>query len=117
MNPYYYLFYKLSRFLNRKGRNEMGPIYAVTAIILMNIVIVYVKLFQITEGNSKGYLKVILGAIIIFLFVANIVLFQNKLRVKNIMERYGGESKRRRQIGSFLVILYVVLSLGLIVFL
>ncbi len=30
MNPYYYMFYKLSRFLNEKGNNEWGPIAAMT---------------------------------------------------------------------------------------
>lgn len=116
MNPYYYLFYKLSRFLNKKGNNEMGSIYAITIIILMNIVFIYVKSFHITRENSHGLFKVILGIVIVCLFAANTILFQNKTRVKEIMNRFKGESEANRKIGNFLVILYVALSLVLIVF-
>ena len=94
----------------------MGAIYAITVIVLMNIVFVYVKLFHITKENSQGLYKVILGVVIILLFVTNIILFQNKKRVKEIMSRYKWESERSRKIGNFLVILYVALSLALIVF-
>ncbi len=94
----------------------MRPIYAITIIILMNIVIVYVNLFHKTEENSNGSLKVILGIAIVFLFATNVILFQNKLRVKNIMGQYESESDRSRKIGDFLVIFYIVLSLGLIIF-
>jgi len=116
MNPYYYIFYKLSLFLNKKGNNEMGPIYAITIIFLMNIIFIYVKLFHITKANSHGLYKVILGIVIVCVFIINAILFQNKNRVKEIMNRYKGESEINRKIGSSLVILYVVLSLGLIVF-
>jgi|GEM_PF-6376671 len=93
----------------------MGSIYAITIIILMNIVFIYVKLFHITRENSQGLYKVILGIVIIFLFVTNIILFQNKKRVNEIMNQYKRESERSRKIGSFLVILYIVLTLALII--
>jgi hypothetical protein len=117
MNPYYYLFYKLSRFLNKKGNNEMGPIYAITIIFLMNIVFIYVKSFHIIRENSHGLYKVILGILIVCVFTTNFILFQNKNRVKEIMKRYKEESETSRKIGSSLVIMYVSLSLGLIIFL
>jgi uncharacterized membrane protein YidH (DUF202 family) len=116
MNPYYYLFYKLSRFLNKKGNNEMGSIYAITIILLMNIVFIYVKSFHITRESSHGLYKVILGIVIVCVFTTNAILFQNKNRVKEIMDRYKNESDTSRKTGNFLVILYVVLSLALIVF-
>lgn len=78
MNLYYYLFYKLSQFLNKKGDNEWGPIYAITIIILMNIIFVYVKLFDITEENSQGSYKTILGIVIICIFITNAILFQDR---------------------------------------
>jgi hypothetical protein len=116
MNPYYYLFYKLSRFLNKKGNNEWGPVYALSVLVGWNIVVIYVNLFHITEGNSKGVYKTLLIIIGIALFITNSILFLNKKRIKEITNLYQGESERSRKVGNFLVILYIVLSLALIVF-
>jgi hypothetical protein len=116
MNPYYYLFYKLSRFLNKNGNNEMGPIYAVTIVLVMNIVFIYVKIFNIANGNTHTAYKVILGMVIVFVFISNTILFQNKKRVKEIKARFNGETDRGCKIGNFLIILYVLLSLVLIIF-
>lgn len=116
MNPYYYLFYKLSRTLNKKGNNEWGPIYALSVLVGWNIVIVYVNLFHITEANSNGIYKTILVVIAIALFITNAILFLNKQRVKEITNRFKGETERSRKTGNLLVILYVIMSLALIVF-
>lgn len=116
MNPYYYLFYKLSRFLNNKGNNEWGVIYAISILIGWNIVFFYIKLFHIALGNSQGIYKTILIAIAILLFVTNCVLFLNRDRVKRIMNRYKLESVTCKKVGNFLVILYIFVSLGLILF-
>ena len=115
MNPYYYLFYKLSRVLNKKGNNEMGSIYAISVVLLLNIIVIYVKLFHIAEKNSQGLFKIILGIIVLFIFGTNILLFQNKKRIKTIMNRFKNESEGHRRAGSFLVILYILLSLGLLI--
>jgi hypothetical protein len=116
MNPYYYLFYKLSRSLNKKGNNEWGPIYALSVLIGWNILVVYINLFHITEANSKGIFKTMFGVIAIALFITNAILFLNKRRGKEITNRFKGETERNRKIGNLLVILYVILSLALIVF-
>jgi len=116
MNPYYYMFYKLSRFLNKNGNNEMGPIYAITIILLMNIIFIYTKTFHLKSETSHGFFKFILGIVIVSLFTTNVILFHNKNRLNIIMNRYKGESDTRRQIGNVLVLLYIVLSLALIVF-
>lgn len=116
MSPYYYLFYKLSRFLNKKGNNEWGPVYAISLLIGWNIGMVYIKVLPITGENFIGGYKIVLIVILVSLFITNCVLFLNKKRVKEIMNRYKGESETSRKIGNFLVILYVVLSLGLIIF-
>jgi hypothetical protein len=94
----------------------MGSIYAITIILLMNIVYIYVKMLHITKEYSPSLYKVILGIVIVFVFTTNFILFQNKNRVKEIMNLYKKESDTSRKIGNFLVILYVVLSLGLIIF-
>lgn len=115
MNPYYYLFYKLTLFLNKKGNNEWGPIHAMSFFVLCNIIIFYTKIFPATE-ESKDFHKIIIGTIVICLFITNSILFLNKKRAERIMARYQNESETSRKIGNFLVILYMVVSLGLIVF-
>lgn len=116
MNPYYYLFYKLNLFLNKKGDNEWGPIGGVTLFLECNIIIPYVKLLHINEENINGIYKTILIIFFVAIFITNAVVFSNKRRVSDILNRYKSESERSRKIGSFLVILYVALSLGSIVF-
>jgi amino acid permease len=117
MNLYYYLFYKLSQYLNKKGNNEWGPIYAITSIILMNIIFIYVKVFDISEENSQGPYKTILGIAILFVFIINAILFKDRRRTKEITDIYKGESMRSRKIGNAAVLAYVLFSLCLIVFL
>ncbi len=116
MNPYYYLFYKLNRFLNKKGDNEWGPIGGLTLFMECNVIILYVKLLHINEENLNGIYKTILIIFFVAIFITNAVTFSNKLRVAEIKNRYKGESERSRKIGNVLVLLYVALSLGLIVF-
>jgi Ca2+/Na+ antiporter len=116
MNPYYYLFYKLSRFLNKKGNNEWGVIYGISILIGSNIMIAYVRFFNINQEESEGVYKIILIAIGILLFVTNSVLFISKRRVENIMKRYKNESEIKRKIGNAIVLLYVVLTIALIIF-
>jgi len=115
MNPYYYLFYKLSCFLNKKGNNEWGPMYALSVLVVLNIIVVYVNFFHITEVNSKGSYKTGLIIIGIALFITNYILFLHKDKYKQIVKRYKNETTRSRKIGSFLVILYIVLTLALII--
>ena len=114
MNPYYYLFYKLSSFLNKKGNNEMGPIFAISVLIGWNIVVIFVILFSITEENSQGLNKTVLIIVFIILFATNCILFLKKKRVIEIEKRYKNESNTSRKVGNFLVILYVALSAGFI---
>lgn len=116
MTPYYYLFYKFSRFLNKKGNNEWGAIYALTVLIGWNVGIIYIKVLPINLENFKSSYKYGLIGFVAVLFIANAILFLNKKRVKDIMSRYKGETERDRKMGNFLVILYVILSLVLIVF-
>lgn len=57
MNPYFYLFYRLSRFLNRSGKNEMAPIYAITILVGMNVSLLYVRHSEFRSGVSKGRIR------------------------------------------------------------
>lgn len=114
INPYYYLFYKLSRSLNRKGNNEWGPIGAMTWFNGWYAVAAYSQLFPPSQAGSVNNHKIVIGTLILGLFVTNSVLFLNKKRVEKIMSQYKRESERSRRIGRFLVILYIVLSFALI---
>lgn len=66
MNPYYYLFYKISLFLNKNGKNSDSPIYAITFFTGQYIGIFYIKYFSITENNFDEH-KPFLIIILIFL--------------------------------------------------
>jgi len=92
------------------------PIGGITLFIGCNLVVIYVPLFNINEQNLNGIYKTILIIISIILFITNSVLFSNKRRVAEIMARYKSESESSRKAGNTLVLLYIVLSLGLIVF-
>ena len=116
MNPYYYLFYKLNCFLNKKGNNQLGSIYALSILIVCNIVVIYGKLFHLTKANFKDGFKTWFIVIVIVLWITNSILLLNKRRQKEITSRYKGESVRRKKIGNLLVIFYIVLTLALIFF-
>lgn len=117
MNPYYYLFYKLSRFLNKKGNNENGPIFALSIFIGLNLGVIYINVLPVTQENYQSSYKYGIIIMAIALFIMNYILYLNKKRVTAIMLRYIKESETCRKIGNILVILYVVLSLAMILFL
>ncbi len=48
MNPYYYLFYRLSRIWNKKGDNALGPMGAISILIGVNAAVVYTKIVPTT---------------------------------------------------------------------
>lgn len=111
MNIYYYLFYKLSGVLNKKGKNEWGPIAAITFLISLNIGLTYINIFPITSENFVEGHKTILIIVGVFLFLLNTFLFLNKKRLRKIINRYKGESPKSKRTGSFLVILYITITL------
>lgn len=112
MNPYYYLYYKISRILNKKGNNEWGAMFAISFLIFINLIVIYINVFHVTKENfnSSGY-KTGLIIIGIVLFITNYALFLYKNKYKQIIKRYEKETLRSRRIGSFLVITYFILTL------
>ena|SRR5690554_3009122 len=115
MNPYYYLFYKLNRFLNKKGDNEWGPIYGLTFFTFQYIAIFFVKAFSMTQSQFNEY-KFYIGGVAISFFILNSILFLSKKRVQKIIEQYKSESIKSRKAGNILLALYVIIPLGLILF-
>lgn len=116
MNPYYYLFYKLSCFMNKKGNNEMGPILALTVLLGLNLGVIYVEILPDTKENFQHNYKYGIIVLGIVLYIINCILFLKKNRVSEIMNQYKEESKISKKVGNFLVILYIALSWGIIVF-
>lgn len=114
MNPYYYLFYRLNRLLNRKGNNEWGPVMGLNMLLSLNIVVIYANVMQALGTGSTTWHKIPLGLIGAVVIIANMVLFLNKARVREIMERFQGESKTSARLGSLAVLLYALVSLALI---
>ena len=75
MNIYYYLFYRVSKVLNKKGNNETGPVGALSLFLFINIIVFYVNVFQ---GNSESFISGYnqgLIAIGIIIFLVNSVFF------------------------------------------
>ena len=112
MNIYYYLFFKLSEVLNKKGNNEWGPIAAITFLICLNIGLIYINVFPVSiENFSNGGHKTFLIIVGVTIFLTNTILFLNKKRCQEILNRYKRESLKSKRIGSFFVVLYIAITL------
>lgn len=111
MNIYYYLFYKLSRGLDKKGNNEWGPITAISFLIGLNIGLTYINIFPVTRENfSEGH-KILLISVFVFLYLLNTFLFLNKKRRRQIISRYKDESLLNKRTGNLVVMLYITITL------
>jgi hypothetical protein len=114
MQVYFYLFYKLTRLLNKKGNNEMGPISAITLLGTINIVVIYSKILILSGNSLLSNYKLYFILLIVILFILNCKLFLDKKKVKEIIDKYGRESYKRSTFGFILVYLYISISLGLL---
>ena len=108
MNIYYYLFYKLSGLLNKKGKNEWGPIAAITFLISLNIGLTYINIFPVTSENFVEGHKTILIIVGVFLFLLNTFLFLNKKRLQKIINRYKNESLKSKRTGMNIIIFIII---------
>lgn len=113
-NPYYYLFYRFNQFLNKKGDHELGPMFGVSVIVALNLSVVFRKLLPISKENFDGLYKYSYIILLILIYVINSILFYDRKRVNRIMEQYRKESQTSKRIGGWLIVFYVLFSLGLI---
>jgi uncharacterized membrane protein len=116
MNPYYYLFYKLTRFLNKKGNNEWGVIYAISIITGIPVIYSYIEIMNISPKSFEDVHKYLLIIISIIIFILNATQFTNKNRVEKIVKRYQSESIVQKKLGSIAVLLYAILTIAFIIF-
>lgn len=119
MNPYHYLFYRLSRVLNKKGNNEMGPIQGVSLLFTLNVTAIFIKVMGPIPDHLRMGAKVALGLLLVVLYILNFYSFGNEHKAMRIVNRYKRESDLHRRIGGVAVLLYVVISfllLGMTIF-
>jgi hypothetical protein len=116
MNLYYYLYYRFSNVLDKKGNNEWGPIGALTFFPLINFGVIYINVFPVTEENFNNGHKLFLIIFAGTVFILNSILFLNKKRRNKIKSHYKLESKKNRINGQIVLTLYVATSLILIFF-
>lgn len=109
MNPYYYLFYKINRVVNKNEDNEWGAIFGITVLIGWNFALIYNKTTK-DDINSLDRHKPYLIGFIIVLFIINSILFSNRDRVSRIEARYKNESRTNKIIGGIIVIIYVIIT-------
>ncbi len=115
MNPYYYLFYKLTRFLNKKGKNEWGVIYAVSLFPGIILSIGYAKALKLTPKMFDGFYIYPLILLLAIIFIFNSIMFLNKKRVSRIIKHYENETEAQRKLGNAIIILLVLITLALII--
>jgi|18_taG_2_1085343.scaffolds.fasta_scaffold04370_2 uncharacterized membrane protein len=114
MNPYYYLFYRLNQFFNKNNNNEWGPIFGISVFLGWNLVVIYITILPITKANYEDAYKTIFIVILALIFIVNSILFLNNKRLKEIMDYSNKESKSARKLYGFFIIIYILISFGLI---
>jgi hypothetical protein len=65
MNPYFYLFYKFSQFLNKQRDNEWGPIGAITFFTGQYLFITYGVMFNVNEWSFFENKLVLFGILLL----------------------------------------------------
>jgi len=114
MNFYKYLFYKLYSFVKsvdkRKGA-EWGAMNALSILVLTNVGILHNKLFSVAKGSYTSNWKIPLILIGVLIYATNYLLFVHKNGFASIEKQYKNETPTKRRIGTFIVILYLLLTL------
>lgn len=118
VNPYYYLYYKLSCFLNKKGDNRSGPVYVLSFLIGLNILFIYAiisKSFEIELRPNDKHVYAFLILFLCFLYF-NKYVFLYKKKDLVIVDHFKNKSLASKKLGTFLVICYIILSIILLFF-
>jgi hypothetical protein len=112
MNIYYYIYYKLYKFVckTNKGIAEWASMIFYSLLLFFNIVTVLYYLHLLKSGvlvrNGQG----VMVSTEVFLLIINYALFIRNRRYLKVLKKYSNETNTYRFIGSFLVILYIILS-------
>lgn len=112
MNVYYYLFYRISCAINRRGNNGWGVITVMSGLVSANIVLMYLKMLNLVGGSYGDMHRAIIVAICVTVFWGNYFLFLRRDRYRKIEMRYRDESSSARTVGIILTVLYVAITMG-----
>ncbi len=119
MNPYYYVFARIYRMLNRKRHwsgSEWNVVFALTLGVCLNLMTIYIKVFKVTSEGFNKFHKVPIVAIGLTFFLFNCYLFIYKDKYKRIISAYKGEPTLRKTIFGILIVLYFMVTFALIIF-
>lgn len=114
MNPYNYLFYRIYKRHNTKYSKPESVFFAsmvVSCIIFLNLFTVGIflyrsKLIPLFIGSKLQSLLLIL-----LILAFNSYYFYSKKRYLGIEDNYVNISKKRNNLGTFFILLYVLISL------
>jgi uncharacterized membrane protein YidH (DUF202 family) len=117
MNIYYYLFYKIYRFTQKLGNYDVAfsAVFGLSFLLGLNFLVIFIKLFPATLENLNEYqYKIPLLIFFAAILISNYFLFVFKKRYEDIEKQFINESKRKKRIGNFIVVAYVIISLLLV---
>lgn len=111
INPYYYLYYRLYKFVKKVGTVNASwtAMLLVLALITLNV---FTALFIVFNKNDLFFLspKIIGGFLAILVGVFNYFVFIYKDKCNSIIENYESENKLQKLWSSILTVLYIVLT-------
>ena len=113
MKIYQYLFYRLYKRQRTKFSEFESLIFAlltITAIIFVNFFTLEIFLNKMLLTPSIITSKSLVIIIMALIFSVNCFVFLMKKRYKNIEQKFQNETKKQKNIGTFIIIAYVVLS-------
>ncbi len=110
---YSYLFYRILKFVDRLGAKriagkEWNAFFGLSVLVSINLAILYIKTFGITQQSYRDGHKYILITVFGLLFILNYFLFIHQQRYKQIAARFSTESARSRKAGAIAVGLYAI---------
>jgi hypothetical protein len=113
MNVYEYLYYKLYRFsekylITKKAKPyDMLAVAFISILFWLNITSVFIFL---KEFNQRAFFP-----LFILILMVNCFYFLFRDRYKIIYEKYCNETKKKKKIGTIMVLSYVTISICLLI--
>lgn len=113
MTLYQYLFYRIykrQRTKNGEIESTLVSIMAITCIVFLNLITIETFLNKLLSTPVIVSSTVFVVALMVVIFGLNCLVFLFKKRYKNIEQNFSNETKTHQNIGTFIIIAYIVLS-------
>lgn len=114
MNPYNYLFYRIYKRHNSKYSKPESVFFAcmvVSCIVFLNLFTVGIFLYRSKLIPLFVDSKLQSVLIVFLILIVNFYYFYGKKRYLAIESRYVNISNKRNNLGTFVILLYVFISL------